>query len=167
VPGGSPENFTALGVSGTSVQLRWDGPAKHLRHGDIVQYELLYHRVDRPLDGDFALNTTDTTVVVDGLAVNHDYIFRLRAYTAKGSGPWTSRLPFKTFANRQYTRSLPTRAYGRSADKVVGCVCVFVCLCVRVAEGKRLELSTPNLVDIETYTVITVLCISIRDGVTR
>ena len=101
VPGGSPENFTATGVSSTSVELRWDRPAKHLRHGDIVLYEALYHRADRPLD-DFAVNTTDTAVIVDGLDVGEDYIFRLRAYTAKGSGPWTSRLPFKTFANRQY-----------------------------------------------------------------
>jgi len=101
VPGGSPENFTATGVTSKSVQLRWDGPAKKLRHGDIVLYEVVYHRADRPSD-DFVVNSTDTTLIVDGLDVGADYIFQLRAYTAKGSGPWTSRLPFKTFANRQY-----------------------------------------------------------------
>jgi len=101
VPGGSPENFTATGVTSTSVRLRWDGPARSLRHGAIVLYEVLYHRADRPHD-DFAVNSTETAVIVDGLDHEADYIFQLRAYTAKGSGPWTSRLPFKTFANRQY-----------------------------------------------------------------
>jgi len=35
-----------------------------------------------------------------------------------------------------------------------GCVCVRVCLCVRVLKGKRLELSTPNLVDVQRMAVI-------------
>jgi len=99
VPGGSPENFTAIGQTSTSVLLRWDPPAKKLRHGDIVLYEVLYHRADNPLE-DFAVNDTDTSVIVDGLDVDADYTFQLRAYTVKGSGPWTRRLPFKTFANR-------------------------------------------------------------------
>jgi len=99
VPGGSPENFTAIGLTSTSVQLKWDEPAKRLRHGDIVLYEVVYHRADNALE-DFAVNSTDTAVIIDGLDVDTDYIFLLRAYTVKGSGPWTSRLPFKTFANR-------------------------------------------------------------------
>ena len=99
VPGGSPENFTAIGLTSTSVQLKWDAPAKKLRHGDIVLYEVFYYRADNPQE-DFAVNATDTSVMVEGLDVDADYIFRLRAYTVKGSGPWTRRLPFKTFANR-------------------------------------------------------------------
>jgi len=110
VPGGAPEDFTAIGLTSTSVQLKWDAPARKLRHGEIVLYEVLYHRADNALD-DFAVNATDTSVVVDGLDVNTDYNFRLRAYTVKGSGPWTSRLPFKTFANRQY--HLPSFSYLR------------------------------------------------------
>jgi len=100
VPGGSPENFTAIGLTSTSVQLKWNAPAKKLRHGDIVLYEVIYHRADNTLE-DFAVNATDTSVIVDGLDIDTDYIFQLRAYTVKGSGPWTSRLPSKTFANRQ------------------------------------------------------------------
>jgi len=101
VPGGAPEDFTAIGLTSTSVQLKWDPPTRKLRHGEIVLYEVLYHRADNALE-DFAVNSTETSAVVDGLDVNTDYVLRLRAYTAKGSGPWTSRLPFKTFANRQY-----------------------------------------------------------------
>ena len=101
MPGGSPENFTAIGLTSTSVQLKWDAPARNLRHGDIVLYEVVYHRADNTLE-DFAVNATDTSVIVEGLDVDTDYIFQLRAYTVKGSGPWTSRLPYKTFANREY-----------------------------------------------------------------
>jgi len=99
VPGDSPRNFTAIGLTSTSVRLKWDPPVKMLRHGDIVLYEVVYHRTDNALE-DFAVNSTETSVIVDGLDVDTDYIFRLRAYTVKGSGPWTNRLPFKTFANR-------------------------------------------------------------------
>jgi len=35
---------------------------------------------------------------------------------------------------------------GRQGDMVISCVCAFVCLCVRALKGKRLELSTPKLV---------------------
>lgn len=101
MPGGAPEDFTAIGLTSTSVQLKWDPPARKLRHGEIVLYEVIYHRADNAVE-DFAVNATDTSVIVDGLDVDADYIFQLRAYTVKGSGPWTSRLPFKTFANRQY-----------------------------------------------------------------
>ena len=100
MPGGSPENFTAIGLTATSVQLKWDAPAKKLRHGDIVLYEIIYHRADNTLE-DFAVNSTDPSVIVDGLDADTDYIFQLRAYTTKGSGPWTIRVPFKTFTNSQ------------------------------------------------------------------
>jgi len=101
VPGASPGNFTAIGLTSTSVELSWDAPAKNLRHGDIILYEVVYHRADNSLE-DFAVNSTDTSIIVDGLEANVDYMFQLRAYTVKGSGPWTRRLPFKTFANRSY-----------------------------------------------------------------
>jgi len=99
VPGGAPQNFTAIGLTSTSVQLKWDAPARDQRHGDIVLYEVIYHRTDNAQE-DFAVNATDTAVIVDGLDRDTEYVFQLRAYTVKGSGPWTKRLPFKTFANR-------------------------------------------------------------------
>ena len=45
----------------------------------------------------------------------------------------------------------------RDAGRVTTCdrdfVCVSVCLCVSVLRGKRLKLSTPNLVDEESMAV--------------
>ena len=101
VPAGAPQNFTAIGVSPTSIRLQWDPPARRLRNGEIVQYEIVYHQRSNPLD-DFATNSTALTTVVDGLEVNTDYIFQLRAYTSRGSGPWSNKLPFRTFGHCEY-----------------------------------------------------------------
>jgi len=38
-------------------------------------------------------------------------------------------------------------------DKVISGVCEFVCLCVGAVKGKRLELSAPNLVNVQCVTV--------------
>lgn len=98
VPTGAPQNFTAIGLSQTSIKLQWDPPAKRHRNGEIVLYEILYHRrIDS--SEDFATNSTGTMAIVDGLEVSTDYIFQLRAYTVKGSGPWSNKLPFRTFGH--------------------------------------------------------------------
>ena len=45
------------------------------------------------------------------------------------------------------------RAVGRVISVVCDCVCLSVCLCVRAVKDKRLELSTPNLVDTQCIAV--------------
>ena len=97
VPAGAPLNFTAIGVSSTSVRLQWDPPARQHRNGEIVLYELLYHDRRDPAE-DWPTNTTDTSIVIDGLQPTTNYIFQIRAYTGKGPGPWSNQLPFQTFA---------------------------------------------------------------------
>lgn len=74
----------------------WNEPEKHLRNGDIIMYEIIYHkRSDSTETND--LNTTDTHLAIEGLEMNTDYIFQIKAYTGEGAGPWSSRLPFRTF----------------------------------------------------------------------
>ena len=101
VPGGAPQNFTAIGVSGTSVRMQWDPPAKKYRNGEIVLYEILYHKRSNMLE-DLLTNTTNTMLMIEGLDTNTDYIFQIRAYTVKGAGPWSNKLPFRTFGNGKY-----------------------------------------------------------------
>lgn len=100
VPGSAPQNFTAIGLSPTAVRLQWDPPPKKLRNGDVVMYEAVYRRRGNELK-DEQVNSTDAWVVVEGLDVNADYVFQLRAYTSRGAGPWSNRLPFRTFGNRE------------------------------------------------------------------
>ena len=102
VPSGAPRNFTAIGLSPTSVRLQWDPPAKRHRHGTIVLYELFYHQLSQPLH-QFSTNSTQLTSQVEGLEPNTDYSFQLRAYTSKGPGPWNNRLPFRTFGTCTYS----------------------------------------------------------------
>jgi len=99
-------NFTAIGLSPTSIRLQWDPPSKRHRNGDIVLYEIVYHLLSNTLE-DYATNSTVSQTVVEGLEINTNYIFQLRAYTSKGSGPWSNKLPFRTFGHRMYTLSLP------------------------------------------------------------
>ena len=101
VPSGAPQNFTAIGVSPTSVRLQWDPPAKKHRHGSIVLYEVVYHQRAQALD-DFATNSTSLSTVIEALQPNTDYNFQLRAYTSKGPGPWNNKLPFRTFGSCTY-----------------------------------------------------------------
>jgi len=96
VPTGSPQNFTAIGVSSTSIRLQWDPPPRKHRNGEIRMYEVLYHQ-QRPSTVDWTTNTTENFVMVEGLETSTDYNFMIRAYTAVGPGPWSNRLPFRTF----------------------------------------------------------------------
>ena len=93
VPSGAPHNFTAVGAGATGVRLRWDPPARRHRNGAIVMYELVYHARRDPAD-DSATNSSDTSLVVDGLERGADYVFHVRAYTSRGAGPWSSQLPY-------------------------------------------------------------------------
>ena len=95
VPGGAPQNFTASGISSTSVKLTWDQPAKNLRHGDIIMYEIIYYKRSEPI-GVININTTNTQAIVGGLEREQDYISQIKAYTSKGAGPWSYHLAFRT-----------------------------------------------------------------------
>ncbi|XP_067679322.1 tyrosine-protein phosphatase Lar-like isoform X10 [Haliotis asinina] len=97
-PAGAPQNFTATGISETSVHLTWDLPARALRNGDIVMYQITYHKLSDPINEE-DLNVTDTYVDITGLEMNTDYRFKIKAYTSKGSGPWSNNLHFRTFGH--------------------------------------------------------------------
>ena len=96
VPSGAPQNLTAMGKSATSVQLRWDLPARPHRQGEIALYEIMFSKRLEVTEDD-TVNTTDKHVLIEGLDMNTDYIFKIRAYTSRGAGPWSNQLPFRTF----------------------------------------------------------------------
>lgn len=99
VPSGAPVNFTAIGTP-TSIILRWDLPTKRHRNGDIILYEVIYYDQAKS-DYSFVLNTTETIATVEDIKPATDYIFLIRAYNTRGPGPWSNRLPFRTFATRR------------------------------------------------------------------
>ncbi|XP_052090699.1 tyrosine-protein phosphatase Lar-like isoform X2 [Mytilus californianus] len=95
VPAGAPQNFTVTGVSETTIKLEWDLPAKHLQNGEIVMYQMIYHKLAEIDVED--LNLTSTEYTITGLDMNTDYVFQIRAFTSKGAGPWTTKLIFHTY----------------------------------------------------------------------
>ncbi len=101
-PSGAPQNFTAIGMGSSSVKLQWDLPARKHRNGEIIKYELMYHKRSDETE-DYTTNTTDTYEIIEGLEMNTDYIFKIRAYTSMGPGPWSNRLPFRTFGHCTYS----------------------------------------------------------------
>ena len=62
--------------------------------GDIVLYDIRYSA--REASEELAANTSNTMVMLEGLQNNVDYSFFVRAYTHKGHGPWSNKLPFRT-----------------------------------------------------------------------
>lgn len=95
-PESAPQNFTAMGLSSTSVRLQWDPPSREVQNGKITLYEVNHHKRNSPGSA-WNRNTTSNHMVVENLEAVTDYIFQVRAYTNVGAGPWTNRLPFRTF----------------------------------------------------------------------
>ena len=83
-------------MSSTSVKLTWDRPARDLRNGDIVQYEVMYYKLTDHIDT-FDANTTEKFMIIEGLDMNTDYVFQIKGYTTKGAGPWSNKLKFRSF----------------------------------------------------------------------
>jgi len=69
---------------------------------------VLYHRPEHPSE-EFSSNTTNTMLMIENLATNMDYIFIIRAYTNKGAGPWSKKLPFRTFGHCEWLPWHPGR----------------------------------------------------------
>ncbi|XP_056019779.1 receptor-type tyrosine-protein phosphatase F-like isoform X15 [Ostrea edulis] len=95
-PAGAPQNFSAESLTETSVVLEWDLPAKHLQNGEIVMYQLLYHKLADSINTE-DLNITGLLYEVKGLEMNTDYVFQIRAFTSRGAGPWSPRYLHHTY----------------------------------------------------------------------
>ncbi|XP_062594902.1 receptor-type tyrosine-protein phosphatase F-like isoform X2 [Saccostrea cucullata] len=96
IPAGAPQNFSAESLTETSVILEWDLPAKHLQNGEIVMYQLMYHKMADSINAE-DLNITGLQYEVKGLEMNTDYVFQIRAFTSRGPGPWSPKYMHHTF----------------------------------------------------------------------
>lgn len=99
VPSGAPQNLTAESLTETSMRLTWDLPASSLRNGDIIMYQVTYSKSGEDINEE-DLNVTDTFIDLVGLEMNTQYIFKIKAYTSKGAGPWSNAVSFNTFGKK-------------------------------------------------------------------
>jgi receptor-type tyrosine-protein phosphatase F len=93
VPRDSPQNVTYRLQSPTTVVLNWDAPLPAYRNGKIVGYAVQFYK---PNEQPNESNTTQARMVYATLDENAEYVFRARAFTSKGAGPWAQELTVRT-----------------------------------------------------------------------
>ena len=96
IPKDSPQNLTYKLQSPTIVVINWELPLAVFRNGKIIKYGYQFYKPGEP-NGE--MNTTQARIVFPSLEENSEYHFKVRAYTTKGCGPWSSRLTIQTPAD--------------------------------------------------------------------
>ncbi|XP_022247809.1 tyrosine-protein phosphatase Lar-like isoform X3 [Limulus polyphemus] len=90
VPTAPPQNITHYLQSPTTLVIRWNPPLSQYSNGRVIQYGILFHKASE--DTTKEKNITAIRSVFSSLDENTKYVFRVRAYTLVGPGPWSSRL---------------------------------------------------------------------------
>ena len=102
-PNGAPENFTGIGMSANTIELQWRPPVRAMRNGDILVYEIRYQKVGSSRD--IFVNETGLSHAFQDLEKDTDYLFDIRAYTTKGAGPWSIKVPVHTYGRGKWMLS--------------------------------------------------------------
>ena len=87
VPSGAPTRLRSILINSTTVLLSWHAPYAEYTNGILQEY---YHIliIDNITGDQIHYNTEDTHLLVDSLQPNHQYTFRVAAYTS-GRGPFS------------------------------------------------------------------------------
>ncbi|XP_073823327.1 tyrosine-protein phosphatase Lar isoform X4 [Musca autumnalis] len=94
-PSGPPSNITIRFQTPDVVCVTWEPPIREHRNGIIIRYDVQFHKkIDHGLGSE--RNTTLQKVVFTNLEENTEYIFRIRAYTKQGGGPFSEKILIET-----------------------------------------------------------------------
>ncbi|XP_067620712.1 tyrosine-protein phosphatase Lar isoform X4 [Eurosta solidaginis] len=94
-PGGPPANITVRFQTPDVVCITWDPPTREHRNGIITRYDVQFHKkIDHGLGSE--RNMTLRKAVFTNLEENTEYIFRVRAYTKQGAGPFSEKIIVET-----------------------------------------------------------------------
>ncbi|XP_023163376.2 tyrosine-protein phosphatase Lar isoform X4 [Drosophila hydei] len=95
IPGGPPSNITKRFQTPDVLCVTWDPPTRDHRNGLITRYDVQFHKkIDHGLGSE--RNMTLRKAVFTNLEENTEYIFRVRAYTKQGAGPFSEKLIIET-----------------------------------------------------------------------
>lgn len=73
------------------MSITWDPPLREHRNGQILRYDIQFHKkIDHGLGNE--RNTTLRKAVFANLEQNTEYVIRIRAYTKQGSGQFSEKL---------------------------------------------------------------------------
>ncbi|KAJ8973505.1 hypothetical protein NQ317_018312, partial [Molorchus minor] len=85
-PTGPPTNISYHFQTPDIVCISWNPPAREHRNGQIVKYDILFHKkFDQ--NNIISRNTSHTKYVFTNLEENTEYVFHIKAYTSQGPGP--------------------------------------------------------------------------------
>lgn len=94
-PNGPPVNISHRFQTPDVLCITWDSPNREQRNGQILRYDIQFHKkIDHGLGTE--RNTTERRAVFANLDQNTEYIVRIRAYTKQGAGPFSERLILET-----------------------------------------------------------------------
>ena len=99
VPGGPPENFTAIVVSSMEILLMWQPPASEIQNGRIRNYAIFVLEVQTNTNHSYTLlsqPSEDPALPVQFRHPYYDYVCSVAAVTI-GPGPYTSPRTVRTF----------------------------------------------------------------------
>lgn len=94
-PTGPPSNISVHFQTPDTVSITWSPPSREKRNGQITYYHALLHRKDDH-SSHFERNTTHSKAVFPNLEDNSEYVFKVRAHTSKGAGPYSDHMTIKT-----------------------------------------------------------------------
>ncbi|XP_030241630.1 tyrosine-protein phosphatase Lar isoform X5 [Drosophila navojoa] len=90
-PGGPPANITKRFQTPDVLCVTWDPPTRDHRNGIITRYDVQFHKkIDHGLGSE--RNMTQRKAVFTNLEENTEYVFRVRAYTKQGAGPFSEKM---------------------------------------------------------------------------
>lgn len=94
-PTGPPSNITHRFQTPDVLCITWDAPIRDHRNGQILRYDIQFHKkIDHGLGTE--RNTTNRKAVFVNLEESTEYVVRIRAYTKQGAGPFSEKIIIET-----------------------------------------------------------------------
>ncbi|CRK99959.1 CLUMA_CG013255, isoform B [Clunio marinus] len=94
-PSGPPVNISHRFQTPDVLSITWDPPIREHRNGQILRYDIQFHKkIDHGLGTE--RNTTIRKAVFANLDQNTEYVVRIRAYTKQGAGPFSEKIIIET-----------------------------------------------------------------------
>ena len=97
VPSSAPPNITTLANSSTALDLLWQPVIVGDQNGIILGYRVsLFDADGSSLRNETVMNFNQLSYQFQGLEVWTNYSVKMCAFTSKGNGPYSARLPART-----------------------------------------------------------------------
>ncbi|XP_064213191.1 tyrosine-protein phosphatase Lar isoform X5 [Tribolium castaneum] len=94
-PTGPPSNITHRFQTPDVVCVTWDPPAREHRNGQIIKYDIQFHKKSDH-SNIITRNVSTTKAVFTNLEENTEYVFHVKAYTNQGAGPNSEKFTIQT-----------------------------------------------------------------------